>query len=302
MAMPAKIYHLHDPELIPVGHLLRVVMRAKIIYDCREDYINYIKIRPGTRYIERSLLMLTMRFLEWSAAKYFDAIITADQATEQLYKKYGAFNTLIIHNFPRINYFPYPEFNKPENEKTFDLVYYGSISSYYLKPAFCIASELKKRKRKIRWLFFGNIPELDWAYSEIERRGIKDFFTFEPRIPHEKVANKLAFCKIGIVHLPDLPKLRNNISQKLFEFLAMGMPVIVSDLPGMRPFVKDKPYAILVPADDYKAYADAIIYLLDNPVRRQQMGFAARKQIENYYNWDIEFRKLKDFYHSLLEE
>jgi len=299
--MPAKIYHLHDPELIPVGHFLKHVMKAKIIYDCREDYINYIKIRPGLSYIEKHLFVNLLKLMEWTAARCFDAIITADEATEELYKNYGSLNTLIVHNFPKINYFPYEQIKLHKNDKIYDLVYFGSIGRYYLEPAFCIASELKKRGRKIKWLFFGVINELNWACSEIERRGIKDYFIFEGRIPHEKVATKLSSCKIGIVHWPNLPKLQNNVSQKLFEFLAMGMPVIVSDLAGMRPYAKDKPYAISVTPDDYSAYADAIIYLIDHPVHREKMGISARQQVENEYNWENEFNKLKKLYSSLLE-
>jgi len=298
MSVPAKIYHLHDPELIPVGHWLRLFTGAKIVYDCREDYINYIKIRPGLRKKERLILVTIMKVLEWSAAKFFDAIVTADQGTAANYQKLRAPMITTLYNFPRLDRFPKIKCVDDNNGKIYDLVYFGSISSYYLNVAFGIASEIKKRGRKATWLYFGNIEELDWARSEIGKRGLEDFFTFEGYIQHDQVAAKLRTCKIGIVHLPDLPKFRNNISQKLFEFMAMGMPVVLSDLPGNRQFVK-KSYAILVPPDDYKTYADAIIYLLDNHLQRKQMGFAGRQHIEREYNWEKEFPKLQSLYSNL---
>jgi glycosyltransferase involved in cell wall biosynthesis len=60
--------------------------------------------------------------------------------------------------------------------------------------------------------------------------------------------------------------------QKLFEFMALGLPVVLSDLPPSRPFVGDGRSAIMVAPGDHGAYADAIIRLLRSPRLREEIG------------------------------
>ena len=116
-----------------------------------------------------------------------------------------------------------------------------------------------------------------------------------------QVAGEVLKARIGIIPLPNLPKFQHNIPQKLFEFMALRMPVVLSDLPPSRPFVGDGACACMVRPDDPAAYADAIIQLLDNPALCQQMGAEARRRVEQVYNWERESSRLLDLYAELLE-
>jgi glycosyltransferase involved in cell wall biosynthesis len=106
--------------------------------------------------------------------------------------------------------------------------------------------------------------------------------------------------RIGFIPLPDLPKFQHNIPTKLFEFMALGMPVVLSDLPPSRPFVGDGRCALMVPANDREAYADAIIRLLDNPELRRTMGAEGRARVINRFNWQRESQHLLALYAELL--
>ena len=77
-------------------------------------------------------------------------------------------------------------------------------------------------------------------------------------MPHPEVASRVERARIGFIPLPDLPKFQHNIPTKLFEFMSLGMPTVLSDLPPSRPFVGDGQCALMVPADDPVAYADAV--------------------------------------------
>jgi glycosyltransferase involved in cell wall biosynthesis len=139
-----------------------------------------------------------------------------------------------------------------------------------------------------------------WLVDELHRRGVQEWFSIGGQIPHNQVAQGVRKAKIGIVPLPDLPKYRNNIPQKMFEFMALRMPFVTSDLPPSRPFVGDGKCAAVVPLGDYGAYADAIIRLLGDRSLRERMGAEGRRRVEAEYNWDVESRKLVDLYAELL--
>ena len=158
---------------------------------------------------------------------------------------------------------------------------------------------LIQQKREVKWLFFGSYGDRNWIEKQIDDRSIRHRFTLRERIPHDKIAAEVSKAKIGIIPLPDLPKFQFNIPTKLFEFMALEMPVVMSNLPPSRPFVNNMDCAILVPPHDYGAYADAIIDLLDKPDLRIRMGKAGRSKVESEFNWNKEEKKLINLYHSL---
>jgi len=292
-----SIFHIHDPELIIVGFLLKKFSRTKIIFDCHEDYSGYILQRVGLGKYQRLIFSITFRFLERIATKNFDAIITADRGMKEKFDKLGAKKVEVIFNFPLIDLFPFEV--EPDNTE-YDLVYNGSIPRYHLLTSFSVAELLIKKGFPLKWYFFGRSPELNWATAEISKRNLKDFFFILPPVPHDQVANEIRKAKIGFIPLPDLPKFQHNIPTKLFEFMALGMPAVLSNLPPSREFVGDGKCAIMVNPNDPNAYAEAIIELINDRQKRIEMGLEGRRRVEEGLNWTQEEQKLFQVYSELL--
>ena len=232
------------------------------------------------------------------ASRSCDAIIVADQGTADLLSPYAR-RLIVLHNFPRLSLFSNTQ-STPVN-KPYDIVYHGTIPKYHLEVCLAVDAVLMSRGYHVKWRFIGTLPEMGWLTKELVRRGIKERFHISESIPHDQIANEVQKAKLGIIPLPNLPKFQNNIPQKLFEFMALRMPVVLSDLPPSRPFVGDGACAFMVPPDDYKAYVDAIIKLLNDPVLRNQMGEEGRKRVEQEYNWERESKKLTALYSELLD-
>lgn len=73
---------------------------------------------------------------------------------------------------------------------------------------------------------------------------------------------------------------------KVFEAMACGVPVIVSDYPGMRELVADGACGLVVPAGDASALARAVAYLHAHEVERARMGQRGRELVEREHSWD----------------
>lgn len=71
---------------------------------------------------------------------------------------------------------------------------------------------------------------------------------------------------------------------KLFEYMAVGLPIVVSDLPVLREVVNDQ-NSLLVDVDDLDAWAVAVRRLHRDPVLAARLGVEARRCLETTYAW-----------------
>ena len=73
---------------------------------------------------------------------------------------------------------------------------------------------------------------------------------------------------------------------KLFESLACGVPVIVSDQPGMGDLVRKAGCGMIVPERDPAALAQAVAEIAADPARISAIGRAAREEALARCSWD----------------
>jgi len=293
----AALFHYHGLEFTLWGRRLRRVSGRPVIFDCREDYEGYARQRSGIPKILRPFLARLVRAQLRNATRSSDATVVADQGTADLLSPYARL-LVVVHNFPRVELF---DNGQPASaDKPYDIVLHGSLPKYHLEVCLKIDAALIERGYRVHWLLIGKIPEMKWLTQELTRRGITERFHLKDFIPHREVASELSKAKMGIIPLPDLPKFQNNIPQKLFEFMALGIPVVLSDLPPSRPFVGDGTSAIMVAPEEHGAYADALIRLLRSPRMREEMGREGKKRVREQYNWEKESQKLLNLYRELL--
>ena len=84
---------------------------------------------------------------------------------------------------------------------------------------------------------------------------------------------------------------------KVVEYMAMAKPLVSFDLMEAR--VSADRAAVYVPDNDEAAFARAIDQLLDDPVRRREMGRYGRDRIARELSWDVSEKSLLDFYARL---
>lgn len=297
IGLNADIYHFHDPELIGSGIALVKKTNACVIYDCHEDNVSYMLQKKYIYPPIRKMMAAFIRIQENRAVRLLDAIVTADEGMRRQFHKQGAKRVVTVENFPKLDLFKAPS---DPTEKKFDIVYHGTLPKYHLETCFDVDTALVDLGLKPSWLFIGKCADIQWARSMVKRKGAADRFTFQGPVPHEQIAGWVCRGRIGIIPLPDYPKFHRNIPTKLFEFLALKMPVVLSDLPPSRPYVGDGKCAIMVDPKSPVAYAEAIYKLLKNPGLRKEMGHEGSKRVHLKYNWDRAFFPMSKLYQELL--
>jgi glycosyltransferase involved in cell wall biosynthesis len=85
----------------------------------------------------------------------------------------------------------------------------------------------------------------------------------------------------------------------MFEYLALGIPVVCSNFPLWTEIVGAADCGIAVDPRDPQAIAGAIRALTDDPERAARLGENGRRAIAERYNWEAELAKLEGLYQAV---
>ncbi|MBX3467221.1 MAG: glycosyltransferase family 4 protein [Planctomycetes bacterium] len=133
--------------------------------------------------------------------------------------------------------------------------------------------------------------EAEAARLRLERFIVRDF------VPFQRIAAFLAAFHVSVVHQTLLPVFRGMLPSKLFELLAMGVPVLIGVEGHAADLVEGAGCGVSVAQGDERALARAIAALVDDPERRRAMSEAGRRLGREFDRTHLADRLL-----SLLEE
>ena len=108
-------------------------------------------------------------------------------------------------------------------------------------------------------------------------------------------------CLAGIVTFLPYPNHINAQPNKIFEYMAAGLPVIGSNFPLWKEIIEQNNCGICVDPSDSMAIAEAIHHLASNKELARKMGENGSRLVKEKYNWLQEENKLIDFYRQLMQ-
>ena len=88
---------------------------------------------------------------------------------------------------------------------------------------------------------------------------------------------------------------------KLFEYMAAGLPVVASNFPLWKEIIEGNECGLCVDPLDPRAIAQAIEHLIINPGEAQRMGENGQRAVLEKYNWEKESVKLLKLYEKALK-
>ena len=293
----ADVYHFHDLDFLPWAVLLKVLTSSKIIYDIHEAHPEYMLLKTYLPKVTRIFFYIFIYLLEHIAIRFFAAIIPNDNYIAKGFKHK---RNVVIFNFPTIDFFR-NNHNVPWQKRKYDLFYPGSLPKYHFETMMNIAENLNSEKIENTWgIVTNNDSIIVWAKEEAKKRKLDKNFAFLPYTDYLNVYEYLSMSKIGIIPLPPYKKFMKNIPLKMFEFMGVGLPIVLSDLPPSRQFIKGKNCGISVEPNNIDEYVNAIKLLLNNPEKSIEMGKNGKKLVYSQYNWFEEEKKLLNLYSHLI--
>ncbi len=145
----------------------------------------------------------------------------------------------------------------------------------------------------LRLLLVGDGPEQQSLESLVRDRGLTDRIQFVGHLDE-------AWRAFGAADLAMLPSLHEGFPNAVVEAMAVGIPVLASDVGGIPDAVVDKDTGLLVPPLDVNAWVRALEFASANPEWRRRAGRAGRLRAEAHFSASAAVAKLEALYAELV--
>jgi glycosyltransferase involved in cell wall biosynthesis len=93
---------------------------------------------------------------------------------------------------------------------------------------------------------------------------------------------------------------REGLPNSILEAMALGLPVVTTDVAGAKELVVDCETGYVVPQQDVEGLANAILSVLGENHRRLCMGQAGRQRVESEFSFSRRLRRVEDLYEQIL--
>ena len=143
-------------------------------------------------------------------------------------------------------------------------------------------------------------PETPQYVDTLSARPGWDRMRYEGIVPMTRIRSLLGEARIGLVLNQPRADYLDLATNKLFEYMAAGLPVVSTDIPFWRKVLEETRCGIVVDGTDARRLADAVRWLLEHPAEAEAMGERARKAAEERYDWNSEACTLLELYQLVL--
>jgi len=275
----ADLYIIHDPELTPVGLLLKLG-RRRVIYDVIEHTPYQILDKEWIpQPLRRPVSWLFDRW-EKLAARFFDALLPN---FEQIADRFAhvKHKVVIIRNVPEVERWTPAHPGERNADGQVIAIYAGSAQSDRCILELVQAANAVDPALNLHLWVIGPFATPD--YEAEVRAAAGERVKIFGYIRHDQVPELMSQAHIGLMSLRLGPNSSVNWPIKLFEYMVTGLPMIMHHNPFWMTLADGcaLPVNIEDPADIARGLTD----LARDDARRAAMGAQGRQLVLNQYNW-----------------
>jgi glycosyltransferase involved in cell wall biosynthesis len=290
-----KIYtiiHCQDLNTILPAYLGSRLLGKVVVFDSHDPYPEMLSLTQSAPVVAMA------RWVEKFFCRRVDAILTVNGLMKKRFQKITQRPIYIVYNYPELEFFKAGV--TPRGKEALVIGRIGTLAEELGIEETIAAFKAVADDFNVRLLFVGRLADSmqERFYQLIEP--VRDRVQCIADIPYFQVPAYYEQMDISMVLYG-----RRGISpyvspMKLFESMAMGVPVIASNVGEVRPLVEAVQCGLVVPSGDVDATVAALQRLLSDAALRRQMGQNGLAKAQAEQNWEMEGRKLIKMYEDLL--
>lgn len=283
---PYKIIETYNvPDVIVFVALVPRLLGAKLVHymfeATPEMYADRFDLKPG------GLVEKSLRLMERISVRFAHKSIVEGPYEREMRGLRGVdVNRIgVVMNVPEGHLFQPRVLPKSEGatygSSGCDIITHGSmLKRYGVQTLIKAMPRLRDQIPGLKLWVVGD-GEYRQALEDLAMRlGVSRCVEFTGWVKHEEVSDYIRRCRIGIV-----PMLYNQLPNKLFEYVAMGLPVVVGDVPSIRTAFGPETVQYYR-TGDADELADRVLEVYRDPEAARAMAARAQETFEKY-TWDV---------------
>lgn len=250
-----------------------------------------------SKYGRQDVFHRTLTLMEALTFRVSDVVISTNDSYKDIAVKRGGLDpsdVFVVRNGPDLDTFrPVPAKPDLKYGKRFLVGYVGTMSIQEgLDTLLDVAEYVKTSGRSdVHFTCVGGGPALAELRRMVRERNLGDTVNFTGRVPDVELLEILSTADVCVN--PDIPCEMNDLSTmiKIMEYMALGKPIVQFDLKEGRFSAQE---ASLYSSGPHHVadFADKILWLLDHPQVRNQMGEFGRRRVEEKLAWKYSVENL----------
>ena len=299
MRYHGDVYHLHNPDTIPVAVFLKAVGK-RVVYDTHEDFSQRILIRKWIPGFLRPLIARAVTWAEGFVGSIADiAIGTQSNVTDRLGKR-----ALLIENAPWADS---PAIRKAlvlarsiDSDDCFRLVYAGAWINEY-RGLFTMIEAVRQINSTVRarlWLI-GRIQDDD--LRKASQTAGWEFVDHLDYMPLEQAYAHISKSDVGLLVIQDVADHRCTSPNKLYEYQMLSVPFVASAFERWVDQLSPIESGCFVDPSNLDQIVEKLVWLSQHTEERKQMAERGHAFISQCYNWESESSKLLHAYEKIMK-
>lgn len=277
------VVQVHNPpDFLIAAAIIPKLLGARIVFDVHDLAPDLFASRfDGRR--GGALLDAALCRLERLAARLADAVVTVHEPYREVLSARSAPASKVTVVMNSLDESLLPQAPAPDEGPDFRVFYHGTVTAWYglelLVNAFAsIVPDLPHARLEIQ----GEGDAIGAVRDRAEALGVTSRVSAPGSyLPQAEVLALAQRANVGVI--PNLPTRLNQyaLSSKLFEYVALGIPVVSADLPTIRAHFDDTEIRYFR-AGDAESLAEAILDVARNPDQATERVASARARYEEY--------------------
>ena len=283
------VVQVHNPpDFLIVAALLPKLLGARVVFDVHDLSSDMFAMRfgdrPGLKIAETIL-----RRIEKAACRVADAVVTVHEPYRAELGRRGVDMERILVVLNSVDETVLPAEPQPPARDPFRIVYHGTVTPHYgldvVLDAFALLSETLSTATLA---IFGSGDAVPALQSRAVDLGLGSRVTLSGvTLSQPEVLKRVQGASVGVI--PNLPSKLNRfaLSTKLFEYVALGIPVVAADLPTLRSHFSEAEI-LFFDAGDAASLAEKLTAVAHDYDAALARARAAAVRYLNAYEWRLQ--------------
>jgi len=295
------IHAANPPDHLFIVALIFKPLGVKFIF----DHHDVAPENSFAKFGRKGLCYRLLSAMEWLTFKIADLVISTNESYKNVAMQRGGRRSediFVVRNGPDLMKIPAVEPNASLRKAFKYLVGYVGIMGQQegienLLQAVAYIVKVKQRT-DIGFIAVGKGPHWKNLVELSKRMGVEDFLNFTGYIPDRELYEMLTTVDVCVN-----PEFVNEFTDKstmikIMEYMAFGKPI--AQFRTTEGEISAGDASVYVNENRVDSFAEAIIDLLEDPQKRQLMGRAGRRRVEQYLSWAKQKTVLKKAYERIL--